>query len=643
MGASFPHDVVPSEGDEGAFALPTLGGPFWADALGEASTSSDTAPELDAFLDDVSGSFADMADDGAAISQPYTRTGGKWGSSSVAGTSGGVVTWSIAGAGLKNASGDPTWFTGSTVDLSTFLSFDYAAVLRQAFNAWSSVANIDFVQVADGGGDMGAGPTAMIRISGGYIDGRPSSGSSVLASAWSPPTNGTAQAGPLNGDIDFDSGEGSFWTASSFLAVATHEIGHALGLGHTSVGASLMNPYYNPAITTPQADDVAGIAAIYGGRNVVVANQVLVGTPGADNLVGGAGNDTLDGGDGIALSAAQASIFRLYGATLGRAPDAGGFNTWVGKLNAGASLVGVASDLVGSAEFQSRYGALDNSAFVTLLYKNVLGRAPDASGLSSWLDQLNGGGSRAEVVVGFSESAEYRNRTAVPASAWATTVLDGAVYGQAFRLYGATLGRAPDQAGFIQWVDSLASGHGLAEVTTGFINSAEFQRAYGGMDDGQFVSTLYGNVLHRAPDAGGLAAWTGQLAAGASRESVVDGFSESVENQNATGAALNAFMRTGMANWADTLTGAAGNDILFGGRGSDTFQFSLAAPGADHVYGFESWDTLGFTGFGYRSAADAMSHMAQSGADVLFSDRGETIAFHDTALATVAAAAFKLA
>ncbi len=31
----------------------------------------------------------------------------------------------------------------------------------------------------------------------------------------------------------FDSGVTTFWNATSFLAVATHEIGHAIGLNHT--------------------------------------------------------------------------------------------------------------------------------------------------------------------------------------------------------------------------------------------------------------------------------------------------------------------------------------------------------------------------------------------------------------------------
>lgn len=220
----------------------------------------------------------------------YVTSGGKWGPQGTFGTSGGTVTWSIAGAGWINSSADASWFSGSTVNFSSFLSFDYTAVLSQAFAAWSAVANITFVQVADGGGNMGAGATAYIRIGAGFVDGHPASGS-ILASAFYPFSAGHAELYANSGDIIFDSGEGSFWTASSFLAVATHEIGHALGLGHTLVSGSLMEPYYNPSITTPQTDDIAGIQAIYGpsgqiaGFVSIADAQIIEGNNGTKVLV----------------------------------------------------------------------------------------------------------------------------------------------------------------------------------------------------------------------------------------------------------------------------------------------------------------------------------------------------------------------
>ncbi|CAN0436568.1 unnamed protein product, partial [Laminaria digitata] len=45
--------------------------------------------------------------------------------------------------------------------------------------------------------------------------------------------------------------------------------------------------------------------------------------------------------------------------------------------------------------------------FVTLLYRNVLKRGPDPNGLSSWVDALDNGMERSEVVGLFMASAEF--------------------------------------------------------------------------------------------------------------------------------------------------------------------------------------------------------------------------------------------
>ncbi len=197
--------------------------------------------------------------------QDFVLDGQKWGTSTL-GTAGGTVTWSIVNAGFSNATGQ-TFFTGSTVSMSTVLNFDFVSVLNQAFAAWSAVANISFQFVTDGGGNIGIGTSAQIRVAAGFIDGP----SSVLARAFNPGGSAT------NGDMVFDSGETTFWTPSSFLAVATHEIGHAIGIRHTSVTGSLMEPFYNPAITAPQADDIAAAQAIYGTRAGVAAGSVTIG------------------------------------------------------------------------------------------------------------------------------------------------------------------------------------------------------------------------------------------------------------------------------------------------------------------------------------------------------------------------------
>jgi len=127
----------------------------------------------------------------------------------------------------------------------------------------------------------------------------------------------------------------------------------------------------------------------------------------------------------------NANIARLYSAAFDRAPDTSGLSFWenvyAGSVPASAKNAGyytalaltddgsgtsIANNFMQSSEFLTRYGALSDSAFVTLLYQNVLGRGPDQSGLTFWVNQLEGAGqSRAIVLVGFAESPENVAKT----------------------------------------------------------------------------------------------------------------------------------------------------------------------------------------------------------------------------------------
>ena len=52
-------------------------------------------------------------------------------------------------------------------------------------------------------------------------------------------------------------------------------------------------------------------------------------------------------------------------------------------------------------------GMSTNETFVTSLYNQLLGRAPDAAGLAGWTAALAGGASTASVIAGFTGSQEY--------------------------------------------------------------------------------------------------------------------------------------------------------------------------------------------------------------------------------------------
>jgi hypothetical protein len=135
-------------------------------------------------------------------------------------------------------------------------------------------------------------------------------------------------------------------------------------------------------------------------------------------------------------NAENADLARLY-LGLDRTPDVGGLVGWETILNnntqAPASASGlyqkfadadygtgtsIAGGFLQSAEFQHKYGNLDDSHFVTRLYLNVLNRAPDTTEVNAWLNLIHNGDAegthytQAMVLVGIAESAESIAKTA---------------------------------------------------------------------------------------------------------------------------------------------------------------------------------------------------------------------------------------
>ena len=108
--------------------------------------------------------------------------------------------------------------------------------------------------------------------------------------------------------------------------------------------------------------------------------------------------------------------------------------------------------------------------------------------------------------------------------------------GQAYRIYQAAFARTPDTPGLSDQVNALDHGLSLHDLAANFLGSAEFAQHYGtNLSNTDFVTALYQNALHRAPDAPGLANWVNALNAGAiDRATTLASFSESLENHIAT-------------------------------------------------------------------------------------------------------------
>jgi hypothetical protein len=96
-------------------------------------------------------------------------------------------------------------------------------------------------------------------------------GSGTLAEAMLPPPfNGGSDAG----DVIFNSSMS--WQINSSYdleTVAIHEIGHALGMGHSQITTADMYAYYNATKQSLTTDDSSGIQSIYGTRQYDAFNS----------------------------------------------------------------------------------------------------------------------------------------------------------------------------------------------------------------------------------------------------------------------------------------------------------------------------------------------------------------------------------
>ncbi|KAK4773855.1 hypothetical protein SAY87_028874 [Trapa incisa] len=137
------------------------------------------------------------------------------------------------------------------------------SAVARAFQKWAEVTPLTFTETSS----YDAADITIAFFTGDHGDGEPFDGVlGTLAHAFSP-TNGRFHLdGAENWVVEGDVTKSSVSTAVDLESVAVHEIGHLLGLGHSSVTGAIMYPTISAQTRKVDlaADDIQGIQVLYG-------------------------------------------------------------------------------------------------------------------------------------------------------------------------------------------------------------------------------------------------------------------------------------------------------------------------------------------------------------------------------------------
>lgn len=210
----------------------------------------------------------------------FELLGYKWGNSAGE-TPSGTIEWNSDGlmAGLDLAAGVTATQMNNTLD--------------DAFEAWESVASVDFLKVNSG---------ADLNLVAGGLSGT-TAGEALTSFNLTPGAafNPSIYNVAFSSTVTFDSSlrtwspEGS-GTSTDFFSVAVHEIGHVIGLDHVSDVTQIMNDFISA--DTLGSGDIEGVQTIYGTDGSSSGGGGSAGGSGDGGASGGGGDDGGGGGGG---------------------------------------------------------------------------------------------------------------------------------------------------------------------------------------------------------------------------------------------------------------------------------------------------------------------------------------------------------
>ena len=280
-----------------------------------------------------------------------------------------------------------------------------------------------------------------------YVNGEASKSPTsniIFMTIWDGGGNDTYDLSAYKNDLSIDLRPGQFSTFSEAQLANPTELISQLDLAPGNIANAML---YNNDLRSLIENAIGGSG-----------NDRFIGNIANNNFKGNGGNDYMDGGAGVNTSAYNGSIkdysinriagtvtdnvagrdgadtianieklvftdfvdllsptsnadkviYGLYQTAFGRVADESGFTVWTNYVdNSGMSLSQVANSFVASTEFANKFGNyVSNVDFVSDVYQAAFGRSADVAGRSFWVQQLDRGLSKADLILAFASSSE---------------------------------------------------------------------------------------------------------------------------------------------------------------------------------------------------------------------------------------------
>lgn len=282
---------------------------------------------------------------------------------------------------------------------------------------------------------------------------------------------------------EFSSSTGGWTAGGTFPAV--QDLGDAVaGNGNHNWTASIASSTVAAALGMPDIKSIAvtgrnGLGA-EGGR---VTSVAVTSSNGASKTVSGATMRSALGlrsdwftVSGITSGEATAVVTALYNDMLGRAPDPTGLNTWTNEIARTGNASSTAAALVGSTERLE--------TIVAQQYQAALSRGPEPAGTAFWVGLFQAGWNVPDLQAGIYGSDEaVLNLGGGDELRWVAA------------MYQAILGRGASPAECQWWLD-YARVHGRQAAVRGITRSEEAALVR--------LNGYYQQMLGRGPDPSGI-------------------------------------------------------------------------------------------------------------------------------------------